>query len=411
MTGNFDKPLLDRVLLLNKIAHVLVRGPSFPHRPPCRLSELPRPSPPLLSLFAAAHHCLRRIPYRRGIHHSPLFRLHSVLLHPDRHSDPQHVDYQPLVEELLRKQGPRHQREARAHPLEARVPPAVRHEPSDRGMVEYQYLRSPPSYDQASSSDPLFEPFGDPLVAVAPHGPDERVAAGLEAQRHLAELGRSEVAHAPETDVQDRTGALAVEPPQAVVAADGGLVSPRGLIGVVVPVAQSDGAYMPGPPPDHLPVVPRVVRLQLVEAVHHHSVALRLRLSDLIEELPRLFGGIGDLRPEHLDTVGEAGDDEGLGLRGEGLERPVPVQALGDAEREEAGAVEDEPGDPETRRDVLGPREEHVGHDAVGEEIPEDPPEGLPEPRHGAEELDAQARHLPGGDGGEVLAALRQAGA
>ncbi|KAJ6838727.1 scopoletin glucosyltransferase-like [Iris pallida] len=144
-------------------------------------------------------------------------------------------------------------------------------------MVEYQYLRSPSSYDEPSPLDPLLEPpFGDPLVVAsfAPRDPDERMAAGLEAQSQLAELSRSEIAHAPETDVQDRTGALAVEPPQAVV-------SPRGLIGVVVPVAQCDGPYVPGPPPDHLPVVPRVVRLQLVEAVHHHAVALRVRLFTL----------------------------------------------------------------------------------------------------------------------------------
>ncbi|KAJ6838714.1 scopoletin glucosyltransferase-like [Iris pallida] len=272
-------------------------------------------------------------------------------------------------------------------------------------MVEYQYLRSPSSYDEPSPLDPLFEPpFGNPPVA--PHDPDERMAAGFEAQSQLAELSRGEVAHAPETDVEDRTGALAVEPLQAVVAADGILVSPRGLISVCVAVAQCYGPYMPCPPPDHLPVVPRVVRLQLVEAVHHHAVALRLRLLHLIGELPFGLLEVGDLGHEQLDAMGEARDDQRLRLLREALERPVAAEAVPDAEGEQVHAVEDEPRYAELGRGVVSPREEHVRDDAVREEVSEDEVERLAEPPRGVDE----GRHFCRRDGGQVLAAGGKAG-
>ncbi|KAJ6797208.1 scopoletin glucosyltransferase-like [Iris pallida] len=106
--------------------------------------------------------------------------------------------------------------------------------------------------------------------------------------------------------------------------------------------------------------------------------------------------------------MGKARDDQSLRVRGEALEWPVAEYAVVQAEGEEAGAMEDEPRYAELSRSIVGPWEERVGHDAVGEELSQDPVELFAKPGYHIEELEEQVQ---GGDGRDVLAPFGQAGA
>ncbi|KAJ6838728.1 scopoletin glucosyltransferase-like [Iris pallida] len=106
----------------------------------------------------------------------------------------------------------------------------------------------------------------------------------------------------------------------------------------------------------------------------------------------------------------KARDDKSLRAGGVALEWPVAVHAVDQAEVEEADAVEHEPRYAELSRSIVGPREEPVGHDAVGEELSQDPVELLAKPGYRIEELEDQRGPVPEGDGREVLAPFGQAG-
>ncbi|OAY69546.1 hypothetical protein ACMD2_08888 [Ananas comosus] len=93
---------------------------------------LSRALPHLRRLLSSAH-CL---PYRgldlRALYHRPFCGEKGVHRRPDRHADPEHVDDEPLVEELLGVERPRDHRHTGDDPLKTRVPAAVRDEPPDR---------------------------------------------------------------------------------------------------------------------------------------------------------------------------------------------------------------------------------------------------------------------------------------
>ncbi|KAJ6792079.1 scopoletin glucosyltransferase-like [Iris pallida] len=118
--------------------------------------------PSLLPVVSAAHQPAYGSLYSRSSHQLPLFVLRGHALDPHRHPDPQHVHNQPLVEELVGKLRPGGQRQPRAHPLQRRVPPAVRHEPPYRTMAQYRYLRRPSPQNQTLPRDPLLVSFWHP---------------------------------------------------------------------------------------------------------------------------------------------------------------------------------------------------------------------------------------------------------
>ncbi|OAY75256.1 hypothetical protein ACMD2_11141 [Ananas comosus] len=377
--------------MLYERANLIVRRPSFLHSPLRLLADLLRPLPPSHCLFAAAHQFPHCLPHLLGRHR------------PDRDPDPQHVDDQLLVDELLREERPRDHRHARAGPLQQGIPPAVRHEPPDRAVAQNGQLRRPPVYDHALL--PFPEPCREELrqVAVISHDPDKRVLRIFESQRDLAKLGHCEPAEAPEAHVDHRSRLLAIQPIQDIVVADGSDAASHS------PVFYIRIAHRHRPDEPHLHAAPLlhqigVIRLQIVEAVHHRAVALPVGFAHADESFVGSDKKSGEARARELDVVGEAGDGEGLvavGIdfllaeEGEGADHD-----LGEA----AGAVED---DARHAEHVAGPREVHVGDDAVRSVLPDEVDEGA------LQQVDGGG-HL-GGDfgvweGEEVLEAVGEAG-
>lgn len=87
--------------------------------------------------------------------------------------------------------------------------------------------------------------------------------------------------------------------------------------------------------------------------------------------------------------------------------RSVVPQRAKNGHREESSSVENNPGDFEAERDGGGPPEEGAGDYAVGIALLQDFFDGLLEQIHGLEEIEG---HLGSGGGGEIFAAVGQAG-
>uniref|UniRef100_A0A1D1XGV6 Uncharacterized protein n=1 Tax=Anthurium amnicola TaxID=1678845 RepID=A0A1D1XGV6_9ARAE len=255
----------------------------------------------------------------------------------------------------------------------------MRHEAPHGAVFEDGLLRRPPGHQQPPPRRPLREPLRQPLQSAAMADPDERAAGPLQPHGYLAQLRGGVLGHGPEADVHDGVGVLAVQPSQAAGGVDGASrATSAGL--VVVGAVEGDGADVPRPPPQDVPEVRDVVRLQLVEAVRDHAVATGHGLHDAADDVgdPRRRH-VRELRPEQLDAVGDAGDDDGLGS--EALARGhVAVHGGVRARGEGAAAGEGERQRADLPGGVCRPREERVEHHA-GRGLPllEEAPEGFPQ--------------------------------
>ncbi|KAK1310515.1 hypothetical protein QJS10_CPA08g01777 [Acorus calamus] len=182
----------------NQPAQTPLTRPAHLHRPPCSPAHLLHPlrhDPPLLPHHKLPHHPL----YLLCLHEPP-----TLLPIPRAHAqpDPQFVHHQPRVHELLRHHRPRHQRHARAHALQHRVPSAVAHEPSHTLVFEHAHLVHPLPHDQPPIAHARLEP-GEVRHGL-PHDPHEVHARVLQPVRERAQLGLRHLRLGPERHVQHR---------------------------------------------------------------------------------------------------------------------------------------------------------------------------------------------------------------
>ena len=205
---------------------------------------------------------------------------------------------------------------------------------------------------------------------------------------------------APEADVHDGVGLLAVEPPEALVGTDGGGVPSRRQRRGAPLVEQR---HRPDGPHLHRPgfrVAGDVLRLHLHEAVGDDAVGLGQHLLDVVREF--LEPGhpaeeTGSLSPRHLDLFLQAGHDDQLVVIGHAVVRVEPLDVVLAEEAEGAHAEESEARDLEVRRELPSPRVAEVRHDArrVRRVRAEVPLQRLPEARQGAEVVGPETlRHL-----------------
>ncbi|BAF12061.1 Os03g0358700 [Oryza sativa Japonica Group] len=248
------------------------------------------------------------------------------------------------------------------------------------------------------------------------HHPDERVARRLQPEAELHRLLLLRVHDAPEADVDDGAGLLAVEPPEALVGADGGGVPPRRQRRGA-PVVERDRPDSPELHPPGLRVAGDVLRLHLEDGVDDDAVGLRAGALQVVGELLPP-GDVAEeargLRPRDLDPPRQAGHHHRRVVVGDAVVGAEPLDVVLAEEAEGAHAEEGEPRDGEAGGELRRPRVAEVRHDArrgrraplvrAEEEVALD---GLAEARHGGE----VARHELGGDVVHVVHALRQAGA
>ncbi|GER44838.1 eukaryotic translation initiation factor 3subunit K [Striga asiatica] len=171
-----------------------------------------------------------------------------------------------------------------------------------------------------------------------------------------------------------------------------------------VSVAEGDGAHVPCPLVDRALVVVNISRLEFPEAIHDDPEARTLLLGRVFH----VFAGgilpsqiVWQLQFGHPHGVRESRDHEFVRVW------RVPDQAVIHAERKESGSVKNEPRDPKIGRYLVGPREEKVGDEAVGRVLSQDELDRVPEEPECFDELGG---HVWGCDGGEALAAVREAG-
>uniref|UniRef100_K3XW65 Uncharacterized protein n=1 Tax=Setaria italica TaxID=4555 RepID=K3XW65_SETIT len=338
---------------LDQIQQVPVRRPAFLHGGLRLRRERPRPPPPLLPLVPSVQDAPHRLLDHISPHHDLLLvhPVHQRLHHPDVHADPQHLHGELGVQELVREVRPRHHRQPGRDRLHGRVPPAVRDEAAHGRVRQDQHLRRPTPDEQAAP--------GDAPLELA-------VARRLQPEPELDDLLRFRLRDAPEADVHDGPGLLAVEPPEALVGADGGGVASRRQrrFALVEKRHRADGPHLHTP---CLSVAGDVLRLHLQEAVGDDAVGLGQRLLDVVRELlkpGRPTEEPRSLSPRHLDPFLQPGHDDRLVVVGDAVVRVVPLDVVLAQEAEGAHAEEAEPRDGEARRELLGPRVAEVRHDA-----------------------------------------------
>ncbi|XBI61591.1 hypothetical protein VPH35_042364 [Triticum aestivum] len=343
-----------------------------------------------LGAFAwASHH----LPHRRGDLLLPLGRRHA-------HGGPDALREHHGVLPLLGEERPRDHGHAVHQALQDRVPPAV-HQEAPRGLVsQHLRLRRPRRHQQAHALGPLHEPRREvrqrvllalrvvvvgvdgPLVARAPHHPQEPLPAELQPQRQLVHLLRRQRAPGAERDEDDGFRRLPVEPVQARgarrVAGDGRGVGAYDRTDAVhgraagLRAAEHRGG----------------VRLEDVEGVDQDGVGLAVAPA-MVHHPPVARAGLvlqrrEDVRPRDGHAAGEP----------DGLGEVAELAGHGDVELRE---VEDE-GEPlEVPGEEEAPPRHAGGHGGVERVGPEEVGEvghqarGLHEPR----EYLGQRRHQP----------------
>ncbi|GER45430.1 polypyrimidine tract-binding protein 3, partial [Striga asiatica] len=337
-----------------------VRRAPFLNRPFRHFPELPSPLSPPLPFLSPIHQLLNS-----PLNHLPLhLNSNSFLLtkHHRHFQSHSHPDLRHAHDKLLHRQ-------ARGHPFQSRVPPAVRQESPNRRVGEYQNLRGPPADHNPLLPNPLFEIlFPKPrvkLVRRAPDHPHEGSVRSLQSQPELDELRSSESSNGPEADEYNRARVSRTEPSQALVVLVDRAAS-LGLIQIGL-VARRDGPDAP----DlfitlQFRVLPHVLWLELLESVDHRPESSGFRAQELVAHLDPLRRefllraphlSLGDLYP-----VGKVGYHEILCIRrGDFFEIPGEKQHVHTHEGETARPVENEPRDSEPGGDGCGPRETHVG--------------------------------------------------
>ncbi|XBI14945.1 hypothetical protein VPH35_057453 [Triticum aestivum] len=337
-----------------------------------------------LGAFAwASHH----LPHRRGDLLLFLGRRHP-------HGGPDALREHHGVLPLLGEERPRDHGHAVHQALEDRVPPAV-HQEAPRGLVsQHLRLRRPRRHKEADALGPLHEPRREvgqgvllalrvvvvgvdgPLVARAPHHPQEPLPAELQPQRQLVHLLLQ--ARGARRVGGDGRGVGPYDRTDAVHRRAAGLRAAEHLGGVRL--QDVEGVDQDG------------VGLAVARAVVHHPPVARAGLVLQRRE---------DVRPRDGHAAGEP----------DGLGQVPELAGHGDVELRE---VEDE------REPLEVPREEevppghaggHGGVEGVGpEEVGEvgDQPRGLHEPRESLRERRHQPHallgheHLDGGVGRQV---------
>ncbi|XBI24097.1 hypothetical protein VPH35_049227 [Triticum aestivum] len=354
----------------------------------------------------ASHH----LPHRRGDLLLPLRRRHP-------HGGPDALREHHGVLPLLGEERPRDHGHAVRQALQDRVPPAV-HQEAPRGLVgQHLRLRRPRRHQEAGVLGPLHEPRREvgqgvllalrvvvvgvdgPLVARAPHHPQEALPAELQPQRQLVHLLGWEGPSRAERDEDDGFWRLPVEPVQAGgarrVGGDGRGVGPYdGTDAVHRRAAGLRAAEHPGG-----------VRLEDVEGVDEDGVGLAVARA-VVHHPPVAGAGLVLQRREDVDPRDghAAGEPDGLGEVAE-------LAGHGDVELRE---VEDEREPLEVPREEQVPPEHAGGHGGVERVGPEEVGEvghqarGLHEPRERLRQRRHQPRallgheHLDGGVGRQV---------
>ncbi|GER28891.1 cyclin-dependent protein kinase inhibitor Siamese [Striga asiatica] len=206
------------LIVIIQIAHGLVRCPTLLqglHRTPSQTPDL-LPHNNLTLSHQPPHEPLHLLP----AHHSQR--------HPQ--CQPCLLRQQRRIHPLLRIQRPRHHRHSSRYALQRRVPPAVRHKPSHRPVLQDSRLRDPPCHQKPPVPHSLLKPLRQKIKhlhravpgttveegavrrspARRPHNPHEPLPAQLQPSSQLTRLILRQSTPAPERHQHNRLFRLTV---------------------------------------------------------------------------------------------------------------------------------------------------------------------------------------------------------
>ncbi|RDX80502.1 hypothetical protein CR513_38942, partial [Mucuna pruriens] len=299
---------------------------------------------------------------------------------------------------------PRHHGNPRADSLHHGVGAAMRDECSDGWVVEDKQLWSPAPDNHPLVLVPLLKALGKPLLLLflaltnlpflLGNHPYEVVTRRFHPGCNLVQLFIRELAHAPEARVHHRLVWPGVKPSEALVHVHRALLAPLCSL-LSGSVYEGGRANMPSfSTHDFVEVLDVLFSVKFGEAVHDEAIAFAQRLHHGAQEhcqllRRRCFDG---------DGVRETRNDKRVG-RIEGVWGGVVCGA--GAEEEEG--VEGQFRDTELGDQIVDPREQTVGEDAIGWVLLHETFDGATEHVGDPVEL------VEVGDGGDVFEAVQEA--